>query len=80
MKKIKKDWNKQTEDIFKNAIKYGMTWQAKVYMRCTLEGCCYGNEFIDKEPKEYCIYCGEKNPQIMEDWIKDICKRKKAKK
>lgn len=73
-KDTKKDWNKQTEDIFKSAIKYGMTWQTKVYMRCVLEGCCYGNEFIDKEPKEYCIYCGEKNPQIMKDWMKRYIK------
>ena len=70
-----KDWSKQTQDIFQSAIKYGMTWQAKVYMRCALEGCCYGNEFTDKEPQEYCIYCGEKNTQIFDTWLKKHFKR-----
>lgn len=68
-KKETKDWAKEVFNIFKATVRFGMTWQTKVYMRCALEGCVYGNEFIDKEPREYCIYCGEKNPQIFDNWM-----------
>lgn len=30
-----------------------------IWKRCALEGCRYGYEFIDKEPLEKCMYCGE---------------------
>jgi hypothetical protein len=75
----KKDWTKQTQDIFKCAIRFATTWQSKVYMRCAIEGCIYGNEFIDKEPREYCIYCGEKNPQILDKWMAEHIKPIKLK-
>ncbi|MCK9355150.1 MAG: hypothetical protein M0P59_13480 [Gallionella sp.] len=33
--------------------------EGKIRRRCLLEGCVFGYELIDKEPKDNCIYCGE---------------------
>lgn len=30
--------------------------------RCAIEGCCFGFEGVDKEPREYCIWCGRERP------------------
>lgn len=36
----------------------------KIQKRCLIEGCRFGIEYIDKTPKDSCIYCGRKNVSI----------------
>jgi hypothetical protein len=48
-----------TLKVLKRAKKFCLDAEAKVYKRCLLEGCRYGIEGVDKEPKDECIYCGE---------------------
>ena len=45
--------------IQEKTLKAGLEWIAKVQLRCALEGCRYGNEVLDKEPLDKCMYCGE---------------------
>jgi hypothetical protein len=42
-------------------ITAGLHWHSKVYLRCALEGCCYGIPQVDDEPRDFCMYCGEPN-------------------
>lgn len=54
-------------------IKSGMHYQAKVWLRCQVEGCRYGIEGIDKYPLEKCMYCGEPNmSEFYKRFIKPI--------
>lgn len=49
-------------------------------LRCLVSGCQYGVEGLDKEPKERCIWCGEKRivghfegvniPDLVEEYSK----------
>lgn len=49
----------ETLKILKKAQELLLEAEAKIYKRCLLEGCRYGIEGVDKEPKDECIYCGE---------------------
>jgi len=42
-------------------IKAGLHWESKVWLRCTVEGCRYGVEGVDKESGDVCMYCGDRN-------------------
>lgn len=45
----------EAKEIDKMLISYV---QSEMSLRCKLQGCMYGIEGIDKEPKDYCIWCG----------------------
>ena len=53
---------KDIEDILREAIQMVFDAKQMLWKRCLLEGHCYGIEGLDKEPKDYCIYCGEPKP------------------
>jgi len=48
---------KKSQDYYK---KFTDEQTIAMYIRCRISGCQYGIEHIDKEPKERCIWCGEK--------------------
>ena len=49
-------------------LKVGLEWLSRVNLRCALEGCRYGNEFIDKKPLDKCMYCGVGNISNYDFW------------
>lgn len=61
MKQTKNKKKITIEAALNVGIQAGLSWYTKLRMRCLIEGCRYGNEFEDKEPKDECIYCGEPN-------------------
>lgn len=53
--------NELLEKAVEAGIKAGLRWQGKVFLRCAIEGCRYGIEGVDKEPRDNCMYCGSQN-------------------
>lgn len=35
----------------------------KIDIRCKVQGCMYGIEGVDKEPKDECMWCGKPRPK-----------------
>lgn len=66
----------KTEIILEVATKHILDLEAKILKRCLLEGCCYGYEHEDKEPREQCIYCGADRKMIDDDFFNDSLRKK----
>jgi len=58
---MKKKIDKLLFKAVEAGIECGLRWQSKVWLRCAIEGCRYGFEGIDKQPRDVCMYCGEQN-------------------